>query len=310
VSAQTPAGGLSPDTRKLIAQLVLSAGAVILFVLFAWIVVPGLRREASEPKARPGAQAPTATSAGWLDAAEAPAHPAEEIPPVDPATVLEPTPALLARGKTLFAQNCAACHGPAGRGDGPAAGALNPKPRHFDEAAGWKNGATRAGIYKTLQAGVPGSGMVAYDYLPPKDRMALVHFVRSLGSFDHGTDDAAALKALSEAFASKGGRVPAHIPVSTAMAKLAAEQRARPALALPAETDTSPGTALLRRAVADPARAARFLEGIRGWRDDATTLSAACAAGAPANGFRPAVATFTAGEWRTLQAALAAAGAP
>jgi len=307
VSAQRPAGGLSPDTRRLLAQLVLAAGAVILFVLFGWIVVPGLRREALEPKARPGAPAPTAASAGWLDAAEAPARAAEEIPPVDPATVLEPTPALLERGRALYVQNCAACHGPAGHGDGPAAGALNPKPRHFDEAAGWKNGPTRAGIYKTLQSGLPGSGMVAYDYLPPKDRMALVHFVRSLGTFDHGSDDATALKALSEAFASKGGRIPAHIPVSAAMARLAAEEPARPALVPPAD---AAGAALFARAVSDPVRAARFLDGVPGWRADAKTLAAACAAGAPADGFRPAVATFTAEEWRALQAALAAAGAP
>lgn len=33
-----------------------------------------------------------------------------------------------AKGKEFFAKHCAACHGPAGKGDSPAAAALNPKP--------------------------------------------------------------------------------------------------------------------------------------------------------------------------------------
>lgn len=33
-----------------------------------------------------------------------------------------------ASGKDLFTKHCASCHGPGGKGDGPAATALNPKP--------------------------------------------------------------------------------------------------------------------------------------------------------------------------------------
>lgn len=36
--------------------------------------------------------------------------------------------ASLARGKQVYDTNCASCHGTAGKGDGPAAQALNPKP--------------------------------------------------------------------------------------------------------------------------------------------------------------------------------------
>lgn len=36
--------------------------------------------------------------------------------------------ASLARGKQIFDTNCASCHGATGKGDGPAAQALNPKP--------------------------------------------------------------------------------------------------------------------------------------------------------------------------------------
>jgi mono/diheme cytochrome c family protein len=39
----------------------------------------------------------------------------------------------LERGKALFAANCATCHGSSGRGDGPAASALVPRPANLAE---------------------------------------------------------------------------------------------------------------------------------------------------------------------------------
>jgi mono/diheme cytochrome c family protein len=42
-----------------------------------------------------------------------------------------PTEDSVARGKELFQQNCVACHGVDGRGDGPDAAELNPKPTDF-----------------------------------------------------------------------------------------------------------------------------------------------------------------------------------
>jgi len=52
----------------------------------------------------------------------------------------------IARGKELFQTHCAVCHGPEGRGDGPAAARLNPKPpnlvkmfgHHTDGDIAWK----------------------------------------------------------------------------------------------------------------------------------------------------------------------------
>ena len=39
-----------------------------------------------------------------------------------------------AAAKTVFAQRCTLCHGPEGKGDGPAAANLNPKPRNYGDA--------------------------------------------------------------------------------------------------------------------------------------------------------------------------------
>jgi len=40
-----------------------------------------------------------------------------------------------AKGKATYDQYCAGCHGSTGKGDGPAAGALNPKPRDLSDKA-------------------------------------------------------------------------------------------------------------------------------------------------------------------------------
>src|SRR5690606_4649488 len=39
----------------------------------------------------------------------------------------------VARGKALYAQHCAACHGADGKGDGPAAKGLEPAPSNFHD---------------------------------------------------------------------------------------------------------------------------------------------------------------------------------
>jgi len=55
------------------------------------------------------------------------------------AVVLFPTFVLAqgspAKGKEIYTKQCAGCHGPAGKGDGPAAAALNPKPADFTNKA-------------------------------------------------------------------------------------------------------------------------------------------------------------------------------
>jgi mono/diheme cytochrome c family protein len=43
--------------------------------------------------------------------------------------------ASLAAGKKVFAANCLACHGAGGKGDGPAAAAITPKPRDLSNPA-------------------------------------------------------------------------------------------------------------------------------------------------------------------------------
>jgi mono/diheme cytochrome c family protein len=44
-------------------------------------------------------------------------------------------PAARQEAQQIFSTRCAACHGPDGRGDGPGAASLNPKPRNYHDAA-------------------------------------------------------------------------------------------------------------------------------------------------------------------------------
>jgi mono/diheme cytochrome c family protein len=57
-----------------------------------------------------------------------------------------------AQAKEIFNTRCAACHGTEGRGDGPGAAALNPKPRNYHDRA-WQAKVTDADIRKTISYG-------------------------------------------------------------------------------------------------------------------------------------------------------------
>ena len=97
---------------------------------------------------------------------------------VDVAALLKPTPELIAKGKVLFMVNCASCHGQNGMGDGPAAAALNPKPRNFHEGY-WKYGGGIARVVQTISTGSPGTAMAAFTNLSIEERFAIAHYERS-----------------------------------------------------------------------------------------------------------------------------------
>ncbi len=88
------------------------------------------------------------------------------------------TPELVAKGQAEFAKYCATCHGPKGEGDGPAARALNPKPRNFATEP-LKNPGV-AGVHETVSNGVKGTAMMAFKHLPDDDRWALSYYVLTL----------------------------------------------------------------------------------------------------------------------------------
>jgi len=141
----------------------------------------------------------------------------KSLPPVDVMKAGVPSADAVAKGKELFRTTCASCHGDNGEGDGPTAVTLNPKPRNFHQLQGWKNGSRVSQIYKTLQDGIPGSAMASFSYLPPADRFALIHFVRSL-SPGQPIDSQADLQGLETTYQlSKGMNTPGQIPIKKAV---------------------------------------------------------------------------------------------
>jgi mono/diheme cytochrome c family protein len=69
-----------------------------------------------------------------------------------------------ASGKPVYELRCSPCHGDEGRGDGPAAQAIEPKPRNFRDTEFWKSRTidqirtvVREGKPQTLMAGFQGA---------------------------------------------------------------------------------------------------------------------------------------------------------
>ncbi len=223
------------------------------------------------------------------------------------AALLAVTPQALARGKSLYADSCAGCHGDDGNAKTPVAAVMSPPPRDFTSPRGWTRGYTLAETYRTLTEGVAGTGMAAFDTLSPADRFALAHYVQSFGKFDHKDDLAAEAKLLDAKYhLAKMVRGPNKVSVPVAMAHMAAEYAAPRAVVLPLASDRSPGARLCRRLVSDPVRAATILSQLPGWREKLDVFAAAVLEGAPANGFRPAAALLTRAQWRAFHAELVA----
>lgn len=94
---------------------------------------------------------------------------------------------LLDRGKDVFVRNCAACHGPDGRGLGELAGTLRDKdgflinPVDLTDALGYGGGSRAGEIYKTLSTGITGSPMPDFSQtLADADREAVAAYVESI----------------------------------------------------------------------------------------------------------------------------------
>jgi len=135
---------------------------------------------------------------------------------VDMKLFSEPTPELIAKGKELFQSTCSSCHGAEGKGDGAAGVALNPKPRNFHAADGWKNGRKVTEIYNTVQKGIAASGMPGFDYLPPTDRLAIIQFIRTWMT-DPPKDSPVDISALDGQYGlSAGTKVPGTVPIANA----------------------------------------------------------------------------------------------
>jgi mono/diheme cytochrome c family protein len=89
------------------------------------------------------------------------------------------SPEMVEYGQKLFKMNCTMCHGNEGKGDGPSAAGINPKPRNLVEGK-WTQGEGLIAHFNVLTKGITGTSMGAYAHFKPADRWAIVHFVDSI----------------------------------------------------------------------------------------------------------------------------------
>ena len=144
------------------------------------------------------------------------------MPSMDIKLISSPSSEMIAKGKEQYKTLCATCHGESGQGDGVAGVVLNPKPRNFLATEGWTNGRKFINLYKTLQEGVLKNGMAAYEYLPPEERVGIIHYIRTLTEYPEITEQEVA--DLDVAYnISAGVNQPNQIPVAAAMNKISNE---------------------------------------------------------------------------------------
>ncbi|HEY6395747.1 MAG TPA: c-type cytochrome, partial [Candidatus Binataceae bacterium] len=105
-----------------------------------------------------------------------------DVPPEPPIT-----PELIARGQRVYNQNCAACHGPKGEGNGNCAAFLSPRPRNF--VAGVLRFKTTPGpelptdsdLFRTASLGLRGTPMPPWKFLlSDEDRWAAISYIKQL----------------------------------------------------------------------------------------------------------------------------------
>jgi mono/diheme cytochrome c family protein len=92
--------------------------------------------------------------------------------------------AAIAAGEMLYQTNCASCHGEKGRGDGPAAAALDPKPQ--DLAANQPHLSDAYMVWRISEGGLMqpfNSSMPAWKSIFSQDEIwQMISYIRTLGT--------------------------------------------------------------------------------------------------------------------------------
>lgn len=99
--------------------------------------------------------------------------------------MMTPTPQKLERGKQIWADDCASCHGQTGAGDGPNA-TYYPGGMADLTAGEYRHGGGALQVHNLLARGEHGHPL--FEHLPFQDVWAVTHYARSLGPTDGLTD--------------------------------------------------------------------------------------------------------------------------
>ncbi|MGO4894334.1 cytochrome c/FTR1 family iron permease [Flavobacterium sp. W21_SRS_FM6] len=103
----------------------------------------------------------------------------QQLLALSPALLLPTQLLAQSQVQTLFADNCAACHGSTGEGNGPLAKSFSPSPTNFTET---KRALNRSllGLYDAISAGLEDTAMRAFTELNDQQRWSLAFYAGSL----------------------------------------------------------------------------------------------------------------------------------
>ena len=89
------------------------------------------------------------------------------------------SPEARVRGRAIFLDKCALCHGVDADGRGVRTQGLSGRPVNF-RSAQWRARASAAGVYSVLQQGVRGTSMPAWPTLSEDQKWDVVAYVLSV----------------------------------------------------------------------------------------------------------------------------------
>ncbi len=226
-------------------------------------------------------------------------------PPIDVNKFSVSTPELIAKGKEVYKTQCLSCHGEEGKGNGIAGVTLNPKPRNFHTLDGWTNTADFKGIYKTLQEGITSRGMASYSNLPPEDRFALIHYIRTFSDKYPKITPEELTELETNYSLSKGLKTPNQIPVSAAEDKLIAEfktvnDKIENSLQSIKDNKSDKGAILLKENSNDLKKVLVSLYNYKNWTESENQLISFINNYTVQKGFKSSVTQLNSEEWTAL----------
>lgn len=225
---------------------------------------------------------------------------------VDLMKLTQPSDSLIQMGKNIFQTTCTACHGTDGKGDGPASTGLNPPPRNFTSKTNWINGPKLSGIFQTLQEGIKGSAMVAYQQFSPTQKFALAHYIRSTFITDPPAvtdDEMASLDQLYDL--SKGTYIPGQIPIANAEKLIIQENQNKvnkitQLMGKISGEENNSGAKIFDDVTNNKSRALTILINSDAWKNSQQEFINLIVNNVDRDGFDGKVLNLSAGQWDTL----------
>ena len=168
------------------------------------------------------------------------------------------------------------------------------------------NGPKLTSIYQTLQEGIKGSAMVAYEQFSPTEKFALAHYIRQTFVPDPPPTTKEDLETLNQLYnLSQKRYIPAQIPVADAEKLIIKENNSKvdeisETLKKISEDNSNSGAKLFEEVAANKTRALTILLNSADWRNNEQEFVNIIVNNVNQDGFSGRVLNLSNSEWDTL----------